>query len=109
MASANILSPFGRYQLDQTIGYVPNTPTAVTTKNLRLFQIHLNNTSGGSVTYTIQDGQGVTGNIFNAIPLAANSAILLSWPEGQFCSGGLVWSASSASALTASIVGFHVA
>lgn len=107
MASNSTLARYGKQKINPALAYIPNSPTAVTTSNTRIFQIHINNTTGGAVTYVFQDGQGVTGNIFNGISIPATSAILMVWPEGLYCEDGFVWSASSASALTASIEGYY--
>lgn len=107
MASASTYAAYGRKKIDAALAYLPNTPTAVTTKNTRLFQIHLNNTTASPVTYTFQDGQGVGGNIFNGISIPATSAVLMVWPEGLFCEGGFTWSAGTATALTASVEGYY--
>lgn len=107
MASLNTRKAYGPWGINDFIQQVPNSPTALTTTDTRLFQIHFNNPTGGAVTFTLQDGQGVSGNIFNGISIPANSGFVSSWPEGLNCNGGVVWS-SNTIGVYASVVGWYM-
>ncbi len=94
MASLSTLSKFGRAQIDPTITELPTSPTVVTDTDTEIFQIFINNKSGGSVNITFQDGQGEAGNI--VLSQAAPQGItLMVFPEGLFCKDGFIWSATA--------------
>lgn len=86
---------------------VPNTPTDVTTTDSVIFQITVANTTGGAVTFTVTDKATSPKTLLPTVSIAANTAYVAVFPSGVWMTGGISWSASAASSLTAEIYGTY--
>lgn len=83
--------------------FVPNTPTAVTTKTTRVYYMKFTNTTGGAVTVTVSDrstncNSGAC-DIWTAVSIPANTTITEA-SNGVLMNGGITWSASAANSIT---------
>lgn len=83
---------------------VPAVAADLTATTSMMWQIVICNTTAGAVTFTLKDKQATPRNILTAVSIAANTTYIVSWPEGQYCEGGINWVAS-ATGLEASVVG----
>lgn len=79
-------------------GLIPATLTTVYTGNIWLSEITLTNTSAGSVTVTVQDGQTTPREVLSAVSIAAHTTYVIQF-SARYCPGGVSWSASSATAI----------
>jgi hypothetical protein len=91
----------GVVSLPASLTNVPNSPGAATTG--WLLGIHLENTTGASVTVTLQDGNAA--QVLSSMVLGANEVKILAW-EFLPVVGVLQWSCSSASAVNAKLWGY---
>ena len=86
----------------QPLGFVPGTSTAMTTLDSQLAQLHLANTTGSTVTVTITDNSTACGGsvcqLWPAITIAANTVYENNF-GGLIATGGVKWSATTASAV----------
>ena len=106
LSSSNFKAfPLGFSEAIQT---VPTNAADIATKDAMLWQIHVVNTTAGALTITMTDKQATARYILPAVSIAANTAYVVSWPEGLFCDDGINWVASG-SGLQASIVGTYKA
>ena len=67
---------------------VPTSLTAVASIQAWLYQVHVNNTTGGAITFTLQDAQGTPVAGLSAVSIAANQAYVMAWPVGLPMNGG---------------------
>ena len=85
---------------------VPDSAADLATKDAMLWQLHVSNTTAGALTLTITDKQATPRYLIPTVSIAANTAYVISWPEGLFCDDGINWVASAVG-LQASVVGTY--
>ena len=88
------------------IQLVPAVAADLATKDAMLWQLNVVNTTAGALTITMTDKQATPRYILPAVSIAANTAYVVSWPEGLFCDDGINWVASGVG-LQASVVGTY--
>jgi len=93
-------------KFSEEIQDVPTSYADLAVTDAILWQIHAVNTTAGALTLTINDGNASTGYILPTITIAANTAYVISWPEGLICIGGVIWVASGAG-IQAAVVGSY--
>lgn len=91
------------HTVSETIAAVPSSATDLTTTDTRLWQISVANTTAGALTFVVLDKQTTPRTVIPTVSIAANTAYIISWPEGVFCSSGINW-AASATGLEASVI-----
>ena len=84
-----------KYNVSENVGAVPAVATDLTSTDSRLWQISVANTTAGALTFLVKDKQATPRTIIPTVSIAANTAYVISWPEGIFCYGGINWTASS--------------
>ncbi len=82
---------------------LPNTATSVTTTDTWIYQIALNNKTGGAITVTITDINTSPLDLVTAVSIAANTTYVIVFPEGQYMPNGFKWSASAGSSINGSV------
>lgn len=87
------------------LAVVPDSLTVISDNDTVVFQIFVSNNTGGAVNLTVTDGNGLY--ICDVTPVAAQSHLLLAFPEGIFMDGGVKWLSGTASALQGEIVGYE--
>ena len=107
MASNSTKASIAQKEIPGALQVLPNTPTDVTTMDTWLFQVVLNNKTAGAVTVTITDNAGTPLDLLTAVSIAANTAYVIAFPEGQYMPGGFKWSASAATSINGSVKGFR--
>lgn len=93
----------GNINMSQALQVVPDSTTSVSTTDTWIFQITVANTTGSAVTFTVQDRAGSPKSLISAVSIAANTTYVMAFPEGVLMDDGFTWSASTASALHASV------
>ena len=66
---------------------VPTSLTDICTTTAHVYQVHVSNTTAGALTFLLQDKQATPGQLVPSVSIAANTAYILTWPEGQQASG----------------------
>lgn len=92
--------------LPRNLTAVPAILTDICTTDALVFQVHVSNTTGGALTFLVQDKQATPGQLVPTVSIAANTAYILAWPEGQPASSGLSVQGSGAG-LQVSFVGSY--
>lgn len=96
----------------QAIGFVPNTSTAVTTSNSFLQFLYLANATSSTVTVTLTDNSTACSSgactIWPTVSIAANSVYVASL-GGMYVTGGVKWSAGTATAVVGYMLGNYTA
>ena len=75
---------------------VPTSSTAVTGYDAYLKMITVTNTTAGALTFTLADGQAAPVAVLQAVPIAANTTYVISFPSLYWCPGGFTVAASGA-------------
>lgn len=101
------LRQFPRFEIPGGLSVVPNSATDVTTTDSYILQITVTNTTGGAVTFTVTDKASSAKTLVPAISIPANTLLIMSWPDGVKMTGGISWTAGSATSLHAEIYGFR--
>ncbi len=94
-------------QIDSTIVVVPNSATDVTTKTTWLWSLIVANVTGTAATLLVKDKQSTARTLYTG-SIAANSTLVLTFPSPVKLSGGMTWTAGTASALHASVSGYRL-
>ena len=82
------------HTVSETITTVPAVAADLTTTDSRIWQISVANTTAAAITFLLKDKQATPRTVIPTISIAANTAYIISWPEGVFCSSGINWVAS---------------
>jgi hypothetical protein len=83
---------------------VPAVAADLTATTSVMWQITVANTTASAITFLVKDKQATPRTILPTVSIAGNTTYIVSWPEGQYCDGGINWVASGAG-LEASVVG----
>ena len=82
--------------------YVPNSTTTVTTDTVRLYNLHLANTTAGAVTVIIKDRStncnSAACELWPTVSIAADTVYTTNL-QGLAANSGFTWEASSANAV----------
>lgn len=97
MVTSNNRGPLRRVMSQITL--IPNSDTAVTSKDAVLYSIHVANVTAGAVTLTVKDKQATPRRLLASYSIPANSFVHIDFTEGVPMSGGVNWQAGSANAL----------
>lgn len=97
MVTSNNRGPLRRVSSQITV--VPNSDTALTSKNAVLYAIHVANVTGTAATLTVKDKQSTPRRLLEAYSVPANSFVHIEFQEGVPMTGGVNWSSGTASAL----------
>lgn len=97
MLTSNNRGPSRRVMSQITV--IPNSDTALTSKDAVLYGIHICNTTGGAVAIIIKDKQSTPRYLLNVYSIAANSFLHIDFPEGVPMKGGVNWQAGSSNSL----------
>lgn len=92
--------------LPRAMTAVPTSLTDICTTNALVFQVHVSNTTAGALTFLLQDKQATPGQLTPTVSIAANTAYILAWPEGQWAPSGIAVQASGVG-LQVSFVGSY--
>lgn len=86
----------GLRQFEVVAKAVPNAAlTDESTKTVYLKWLRIANTTGGALTFTVQDRQGTPKELFKTVSLAANSTVLITYNESsEKMTSGISWQAS---------------
>lgn len=103
MASYSTKFGAGQKQTSGALQVLPNTATTVIGVDCWIYQLMFNNKTGGAVTVTVTDIAGTPLDLLTTVSIAANTAYVIAFPEGQFMSGGFKWSASAATSINGSV------
>lgn len=95
-----------RNSLPEAMTAVPTSLTSVCTTVARIYQVHVSNTTAGALTFLCQDRQATPGQLTPTVSIAANTAYILVWPEGQHAPDGISVQGSGAG-LQVSFVGSY--
>ncbi len=106
MPSFDTKFPSPQHVLDSALQVVPASPTALTSTDTMIYQLVFNNTTAGPVSVTVSDHNSK--DLITAAVLDANSTVVLDFPEGQFMTSGVNWSASAGSSITGSISAIYI-
>lgn len=90
--------------LPEAMTAVATSLTDVCTTNARVYQAMISNTTAGALTFLLQDKQATPGQLIPTVSIAANTAYVIAWPEGQHAASGLSAQGSGAG-LQMSLVG----
>lgn len=97
MVTSNNRGPLRRVMSQTEV--VPNSDTALTSKNAVLYSIHVANVTAGAVTLTVKDKQSTPRRLLASYSIPANSFIHIDFTEGVPMPGGVNWQASAATSL----------
>lgn len=75
---------------------VPTSLTAITAHTAALFEITIFNPTGGSINFTLSDGQGTPMYIENALPIDSGGFFQVVTRYGLIMTSGIKWQASGA-------------
>lgn len=78
-----------RNSLPRAMTAVPTSLTDICTTDAHIYQVHVSNTTAGALTFLLQDKQATPGQLTPTVSIAANTAYILAWPEGQFAKDGI--------------------
>lgn len=73
---------------ETSLAAVPTSNTNIAGADSWLFQLHINNSTGGAVTFTLTDAQGTPVAALSAVSIGANTAYVMAWPFGLYLQGG---------------------
>ena len=83
--------------LDVTRVAVPTSLTNITALTAELWEISVNNTTGGGITFLVQDKQASPLAVVPTVTIPAATADLIVYNgTGERCPGGVSWQAGSA-------------
>lgn len=91
-------------KFSESLAAVPAVSADLATKDAMIWQIHVSNPTAGAITFTVTDKQATPRNVLPVVSIAANTAYVISWPEGLFCDSGVAWVASGVG-LEAAVIG----
>lgn len=96
-----------RPQKEITPGFqaIPTSPADVTTTDTTIYQIVVGNPTAGAIALVIKDID-TTVHTPISISVAANTTLVIPFPEGVFFKGGLNWDTDGAG-LVADVYGFY--
>ncbi len=94
-------------QVARGLQVIPNSATDVVAHTAWIYQLVVANTTATAATLLVQDKQGTPKTLVPTVSLAPNSLTIMSFPEGVKMTGGIRWTAGTASALTAEIEAFY--
>jgi hypothetical protein len=96
-------TPPGYVIVSKVIQTVPNTPTAIATSDMEIYQLTIGNITGSACTFTLADRATSAKTILATVSIAANTTYVIAWPEGIFMDEGATWTSGTASCLNASV------
>jgi hypothetical protein len=103
--TSNFSRSVGQVTLPEGLSAVPTSLTAVSSVDSWIFQITVNNSTSGSVTFTVQDQQGTPQQLVGET-IPANTVQIISFPSGVKMIGGIKWVAG-ATGVISEIFGSH--
>ncbi len=107
MASNSTKAAIAQKEVAGALQVLTNTPTNATATDTWIFQLVFNNKTGGAVTVTVTDNATVPLDLLTTVSIAANTAYVIVFPEGQYMPNGFKWSASANTSINASVKGFQ--
>jgi hypothetical protein len=99
----------GLKQLTRGVRLVPAVAADLSTTDTWLYQLSVSNKTAGAVTIQVLDKAATPRNVVPTVSAAANSVMIMTWPNGIKLTGGMRWVASAADSLEAEVVAGYLA